>query len=178
MSQKVEGLISILKKTSDRIRSGAPFQWTHQGHCNCGHLAQTVTGLEPGKIHKLALSGEGEWRHHAQEYCQTSGLDVDELIDRLLAAGLTLDELAHLELLSDPEILEWLPSDKPHLNYRSREDAVLYFDTWTDILIAKQKLRSNPREEAFVNGHPYQMSFKTEYALDENPVEGELALAH
>jgi hypothetical protein len=178
LNQKVEGLISILKKTSKRIKGGAPFHWTHQGHCNCGHLAQTVTGLEAGEVHKLALSGEGEWRHHAQQYCETSGLGVDELIERLLAVGLSLEELAHLELLSDPEIVEWLPSGNSYLNYRSREDAVLYFDTWIEVLIAKQKLRSNPKEEALVNGRSYQLSFKSEYALDENPVVGELAYAH
>ena len=96
-------LIEILTETAERLRDGAPYKWTHQGSCNCGHIAQTITGLNSDEIHRIALTGEGEWRDHAATLCASSGLAVDNLIASLLSVGLTIEAWA-LEWLSDPAV--------------------------------------------------------------------------
>ena len=73
-------LEEVLLKTIQRLSSKSKYQWTHQGNCNCGHVIQSVTGMSPGKIHNIALTGPGEWVDHAKKYCKTSGLPVDDLI--------------------------------------------------------------------------------------------------
>ena len=76
-----------LRQTVKRLQTGAPYQWTHQGRCNLGHLFQTVTGIEGAEIHRIALRTEGDWREHADTYCPTSGLPIDELIGSVLSLG-------------------------------------------------------------------------------------------
>ncbi|MEE2758291.1 MAG: hypothetical protein VYA30_16650 [Myxococcota bacterium] len=168
-------LIEILKETAKRLESGATYRWTHQGRCNCGHLAQTITGMSPDDIHQIALTGEGEWRDHAQTFCENSGLAVDDLITQLLNAGLTIEELGHLEWLSDPEVLRWVPSAQLPLDYKRRSDVVAYFKTWAKVLAAEEELRRNPAANVELNGRPYVRRFRAETALDENPVSGRAA---
>ena len=77
-------LEEVLLKTIERLTLKSKYQWTHQGNCNCGHLIQSATGMSPGKIHNIALSGPGEWVDHAKNYCKASALPVDDLISQLL----------------------------------------------------------------------------------------------
>ncbi|MBV72395.1 MAG: hypothetical protein CMH52_13810 [Myxococcales bacterium] len=171
----VSRLIEILKDTAKRLKSGATYRWTHQGRCNCGHLAQTITGLSPDDIHQIALTGEGEWRDHAQTFCESSGLAVDDLITQLLNAGLTIEDLGHLEWLSDPKVLRWVPTTQLPLDYKRRTDVVAYFETWAKVLAAEEELRRNPAANVELNGRQYVRRFRAETALDENPVSGRAA---
>lgn len=126
----------VLQATANRLAAGNKYTWTHMGRCNCGHLAQTVTALPPGEIHALALEKRGDWRDHAIEYCPDSGYPIDHIITQLLELGLSTDELAHLERLSDPRVLARLPPERRHLQHKRREDVVLYLRTWAAALHA------------------------------------------
>ena len=178
MNMKRQELARHLRVTAARLRDGASYRWTHQGRCNCGHLAQTLTGLSGGEIHQIALRSEGEWVDHVAEYCETSGLPVNDLIRSMLSFGLLIDELADLERLASSKVTRWLPSGRRHLDYRSREDVILYFETWAEVIDAERRWYINPNEVILIHGRPFEMyESRTEIpmALDENPASGFVA---
>lgn len=103
------------------------------GHCNCGHLAQTVTALPAAKLHALALEKYGEWADKAHAFCEHSGYPIDHVLSQMLKLGLTTQDIAYLERLSGPKVLAAIPG-RSYLNYRERDDVVLYLRTWASQL--------------------------------------------
>ena len=124
-------LAHALRATADRLESNASFMWGHMGACNCGQLAQTVTGLTGAEIHRAALEREGEWERQANEYCPTSGLLVDHILAVMFELGLTRADVRNLERLADPRVLARV--GRP-LRFNRREDAVVYLRVWADLL--------------------------------------------
>ncbi|MEL7060565.1 MAG: hypothetical protein AAGN46_11110 [Acidobacteriota bacterium] len=130
-------LIEALRATARRLEKDADYRWTHMGRCNCGHLAQTITGLSAAEIHSRAMARAGDWSQQARTYrpravCPTSGYPMDEVLDALLLLGLTRDDIHHLERLSDARILRRLPAGERDLDRRRRTDVVRYLRTWAD----------------------------------------------
>ena len=167
-----------LRRTIARLADGAPYQWTHQGRCNLGHLLQTVTGKEGAEIHRIALGSEGDWREHTDAYCPNSGLPIDELIGSVLQFGVKLDDLSDFERLASPRVLRWLPANKRNLDYRLRDDVILYLSTWADLVDAELGFQQDPTAVYLVNGQPYSPPPKPSgllLALDENPAAGRAA---
>ncbi|MBC7794209.1 MAG: hypothetical protein H7Z43_10920 [Clostridia bacterium] len=134
MAYATAQLIDALMLTADRLSTGAEYQWTHMGACNCGHLAQTVTHLSRAKLHALALEKPGDWSEQAIDFCPTSGFPMDHVIATMLELGLTTQDLVHLERLSDTAVLAHLPLERRHLDYRERDDVVLYLETLAAML--------------------------------------------
>tara|TARA_B100000212_G_C27358047_1_gene526790 strand:- start:1264 stop:1716 length:453 start_codon:yes stop_codon:yes gene_type:complete len=134
-------LEEALRLTAKRIAGGSDYRWTHMGSCNCGHLAQTVTFRSSEYLHKIALQKAGDWSEQIRDYCSISGYPLDFVISSLLNLGATLKELHDLERLSNPKILKKIPIEKRRsLNYRSRDDVVLYMETWANLL-SEEKLK-------------------------------------
>ena len=128
-------LIKALRATTARLQLGAAYRWTHMGACNCGHLAQTVTQLDAEDIRRYALERAGEWAEQVLEFCPTSGYPMDAILAALFELGLSQRDVAHLEKLSDPEVLRRLPSSlRTALSYRERDHVVLYLNTFADLL--------------------------------------------
>ncbi|HAK76962.1 MAG TPA: hypothetical protein DCR35_04325 [Runella sp.] len=128
-------LIAALRRTARKIEQGSPYQWGHMGSCNCGNLAQEITKLTKAEIHAHALAnGRGDWNEQLNDYCPTSGLPMDLLINEMIDAGLDSDDLKHLERLSDRRILNRLPENKRHLRHNYRDDVVLYISEWATML--------------------------------------------
>ena len=128
-------LIAALRRTSGTLQKNSPYQWGHMGSCNCGHLAQELTSLSKKEIHDRALrSRSGDWNEQLIDYCPTSGLPLDEVISEMLNAGLEREDLMHLEKLSDPKILSFLPQSLRHLHHNKRADVILYLETWAKML--------------------------------------------
>ena len=127
-------LIQALRETAQRLAQGDSYQWGHMGSCNCGHLAQTITRYSKGAIHGAAMWGHGDWREQLRDYCPQSGLPMDEIIDHMLDFGLTREDLAHLERLSHPAIVQRLPEERKCLRHNLREDVVLYLEAWAALL--------------------------------------------
>jgi len=123
-------LIQAVRATAQKINNSSSYQWGHMGLCNCGFLAQEITTLSKEEIHRRAMQRHGDWSEQLNDYCPTSGLPMDNLIDELVAFGFTLTELRHLERLSDPAILQALPLEKRHLKHNVKEDVVVYLNTW------------------------------------------------
>lgn len=141
-------LIEALEKTAAKLSSGSSYQWGHMGECNCGNLAQELTQFTKGEIHQFAMQRFGDWNEQLLDYCPTSGLPMDLMISKMLSCGLTLDDLAHLERLSDREILKEIPIEKrDQINKNSREDVVLYLLAWAKILREKWVSENDPKLE-------------------------------
>lgn len=130
-------LINALQTTADNLEHGAPYQWGHMGSCNCGNLAQTITGYTKQEIHAQAMQKYGDWNTQIQSYCPISGLHIDQIVRIMLEQGLTTSDLQHLERLSDPEILAQLPAQNRNLKHNNKQHVVLYLRTWADMLHEK-----------------------------------------
>ena len=128
-------LIAAFRKTISKLKKGAPYQWGHMGACNCGNLAQELISISKSDIHRNAMAKSGDWNEQLNDYCPTSGFPMDLMINKLLEKGLSIDELKHLEKLSDPKILSRIPlSKRNNLVKNNREDVIFYLEIWLEIL--------------------------------------------
>ncbi len=127
-------LVEVLRETAERLARSPDYQWSHFGRCNCGHLAQTVTRLSPAEIHAACARELTEWSEIPDDYCAGTGLRLEYVLDRLRELGLDRTDLRHLEDLSDPRVLHALPGGHRWLQRNQREDAVLYFRVWADLI--------------------------------------------
>lgn len=130
-------LIEALRRTARKLQSGAPYQWGHMGGCNCGNLAQELTKLNKDQIHRYAMQRYGDWNEQVDDFCPTSQLPLDVIINEMLNAGLMLEDLKHLEKLDDREVLLRFPIEKRFLKHNVREDVVTYMNAWADLLEEK-----------------------------------------
>jgi len=132
MAHATNELLDALDRTAARLARDTTYQWGHMGQCNCGHLAQSITGLTDAEIHSYALVREGDWEEQANRYCPTSGLMIDSVLASMFALGLTQDDVRHLEKLSDPRVLRRI--GVTHLRRNVREDVVRYIRAWRAML--------------------------------------------
>lgn len=138
-------LIGAIERTILKLQNGAPYQWGHMGACNCGNLAQELTQISKAEIHKFAMQRHGDWNEQLIDYCPSSGYPMDLMVGKMLDFGLTIEDLSHLERLSDPEILLFMEKEKrDQLNKNSREDLVFYLQTWAKLLREKWIRESYP----------------------------------
>ena len=131
MARANRDLISVLRQTAQRLASDVSYQWGHMGMCNCGHLAQSITGLASAEIHSSAMIREGDWEQQANDYCPTSGNLIDVVLAAMFDLGLTRSDIRNLEKLADFEVLRRAGK---HLRFNNRDDVVLYMRTWADLL--------------------------------------------
>jgi hypothetical protein len=123
-----------LRTTANKIEHNSSYQWGHMGLCNCGFLAQEITSLSKDEIHRRAMQRHGDWSEQLNDYCPTSGLPMDDLIDQLVNFGFTPEELRHLERLSDKAVLQRLPIEKRYLSHNIKADVILYLNAWANLL--------------------------------------------
>lgn len=127
-------LAFALRSTADRLAEGARYEWGHVGRCNCGHVAQTLTDLDDRQILRIFGQDLGEWTEHARSRCATTNRDLVQLFDVLHTAGMSHEDVLHLENLSDPRILARLPEGARDLRRNEREDVVRYLRAYADSL--------------------------------------------
>jgi hypothetical protein len=132
MAHATPELISALRRTIERLAVADDYAWGHMGRCNCGHLAQSITGLTGAEIHDSALVREGDWEEQANRYCPSSGLLIDSVLAAMFDLGLTGDDVRHLERLSDPRVLR--RAGVAHLRFNRRHDALRYLRAWAELL--------------------------------------------
>ncbi|HAA16586.1 MAG TPA: hypothetical protein DCE41_34710 [Cytophagales bacterium] len=146
MARPTPELIGALRRTANKLESGAPYQWGHMGSCNCGNLAQELTEYTKAEIHHFAMRNHGDWTEQVNDYCATSGMPMDLLISDLLQHGLSIEDLKNLERLGDRAVLKRLPEEHRYPNHNKREDVVRYMKVWADLLeeeyLAKTKVPS------------------------------------
>ena len=145
-------LIRALRETARRLENGADYAWGHHGACNCGNLLQVITRLSKEEIIRFARTGVGEWTELAEDYCGITNTPVDMLISKLQKLGLTPTDIHNLEYLQDKSVLEKLPGGFRWLRRNVREDVIVYFDTFADVLEEKpNKVGSNKKEASQSN---------------------------
>ena len=135
-------LVEALRRTADRLeRPETRYSWSHQGNCNCGHLAQTLTRLAPEQIHAWAIEKQGDWADKAVERCGVSEHPIDAVLSAMSGAGMTPTDIVHLERLSHPDVLALLPAGQRWLQRNRREDVVWYMRAWADLLQTRELAR-------------------------------------
>lgn len=127
-------LIFFLEKTVDLLRDTTHYEWGHSGACNCGHLAQVITGHKKADIHKWSLQKNGDWTDKADLYCETSGYEIDNVISSMISIGLQIEDIHHIEYLNHPRILERLSDGRRSLQRNLKEDVITYFQLWVELL--------------------------------------------
>lgn len=164
-------LVVALRQTAARLsRQDVIYSWASFAHCNCGHLARTITGLDPSDIQKRAMRREGDWGSQARDVdalrspdfdfgdrpaldegawepenvgaCQVTGAPLDEVLDQMYALGLTPDDVGHLERLSSPDVRRRLGKSTVHFPHARRENVVAYLLAWADLL--EERLGEEP----------------------------------
>ena len=70
----------------------------------------------------------------SQEYCETSGLKVDDILKSMLAAGLDLNDIEYLENLSDRRVLSEMGVGPAGLRHNDRDDVIAYMTAWATLL--------------------------------------------
>ena len=160
-------LILALRQTAARLsRQDCTYRWSSFAYCNCGHLAQTISGLDPTEIQRRAMRKEGDWGSQARELlvggrpwfdygdrpaldegawepenrgaCAVSGAGLDELLAQMYALGLRPEDVGQLERLSDPEVRRRLGTAKEHFAHYERSNVVAYLLAWAELLEEKQ----------------------------------------
>lgn len=134
MARPTPELIDALRRTARKLKDGAPYQWGHMGGCNCGNLAQELTKLTKDQIHAYAMQRYGDWNEQVDDYCPTSALPIDLVINEMLNAGLMLEDLKNLEKLGDRQVLTRFPVEKRFLKHNVRDDVVAYITEWANLL--------------------------------------------
>ncbi len=127
-------LIAALRETASRLKNGVPYAWGNHGSCNCGNLLQVITDLSKEEILTYAHSGIGEWTELATDYCGVTNAPVSLLLKKLQDAGLTPTDIHHLEYLDDRQVLNALPGGFRWLKRNQREDVIIYFETFAQLL--------------------------------------------
>jgi hypothetical protein len=130
-------LINALRETASRLKNGAHYTWGNHGSCNCGNLLQVVTKLSREEIIRYAQTGVGEWTEIAEEYCAITDAPVNLLIHKLEQLGLTATDIHNIEYLQDKKVLEKLPGGFHWLKKNIKEDVIVYFETFADMLEEK-----------------------------------------
>lgn len=130
-------LVEALRATAQQLKNGAHYAWGNHGACNCGNLLQNVTRLTKEEILQHAHTGIGEWAELAEEYCGVTDAPVSLLLTRLMDIGLTPSDIHNLEYLDNREVLNQLPGGFRWLKRNKREDVIVYFETFADMLEEK-----------------------------------------
>ncbi len=134
MAKPTIRLIKAIRSAAGKIQAGSPYMWGHMGACNCGHLAQELTHLSKKEIHARALERMGDWNDQCDDFCPTSGLAIDDLIQTMLDAGLDLIDLKNLEKLSDRKVLNNISQGHLPLVQNNKSDVVKYLQSWANVL--------------------------------------------
>lgn len=125
-------IIDALRKTASQLELGNRYEWGHMGSCNCGNLAQTITSFSRAEIQKYAIEKRGDWSEQLIDYCPTSGLPMDMIIEKMINFGFSRQDLHHLEWLSDKQVLNKMSI--LFLNRNLKSDTILYMKSWANLL--------------------------------------------
>ena len=142
MARATPRLVFALRKTAVLLRQGSAYKWSNFGMCNCGNLAQTITGLDASTIHDAAYPQSGDWGQQGREYCQTSGLPIAKIVAEMMDAGLEPTDFEYVERLTHPQVTKVLPRK---LHHTSREDTALFMETWAGLL--QEQLTGSEHDE-------------------------------
>ena len=123
--QLIDGLLTA----ADWIETGkVDYAWGCSESCNCGVLAQVITGLPADEIYTT----ESTWSKEAIRVCDLTGLPLNEIVKTLIKAGMTKTDFINLEFLVDDGKVpdEWWYDDPRSAYYAQKENVVKYMRDW------------------------------------------------
>lgn len=90
------------------------YDWNKQSSCNAGIVAQAVLDKTPEELTEMRKSIfknipeklDNTWKNAIKYGCSVTGKSMFEIITQLSEAGLTKEDIVHLEYLENPAILE------------------------------------------------------------------------
>lgn len=162
-------LVVALRETAARLASpAAVYRWSHFGHCNCGHLAQTITGLPARTIYQAAFrrpgdwgqqaaaldvpdfgdrpaNDEGAWEPEGTDHCAATGSPLEVVLGAMYDVGLERRDIEHLEDLSDERVLRRLGAVATGLPRDDRASVVRYLEAWADLVESQLPVPMRPR---------------------------------
>jgi hypothetical protein len=183
MARASARLISALRRTAVQLqRPETIYRWSRFAHCNCGHLAQTLTGLDPRTIETAASRHAGDWaeqartlarRPSAQSWlltsassddgaCEPEAIDVCnvtrrtmvEIIASLQAWGLEPVDVECLERLSDYAVRQRLGTSTVDFPHGDRQNVIAYLNAWADLLEERLEADARSAPEAALDPYP------------------------
>lgn len=121
-----EKLINSLTVAVNALKNDiVHYNWSEQDSCNAGVVSQAVLGMDPDALRKLRrpmfekLSEVNErrrkdsldelektWKNAVKYTCNITGKNMPRIMEELENAGLTREDIVHLEYLENPAILE------------------------------------------------------------------------
>lgn len=163
MARASRPLIEAIRATAVRLeRAGTHYRWSHFAHCNCGQLAQTLTGWSPETLYEAATAQRGDWAEQAHaaratwpDYgdrpaldegawqpedlgaCTVSHRRMSELFDILAQWGLSPQDVAFLERLEDPVVRRRLGTNTVDFHHSDRKNVTAYLRAWAEVLEAQ-----------------------------------------
>lgn len=156
-------LIEALRETAARLgKADTVYRWSQLAHCNCGHLAQTITGLSPRAIHEASARHRGDWAEQARvlasaaetapDYgdrpaidegawepedllaCPVAERSMSEIFGELIAAGLEPQDIGALERLDDAAVRRRLGTHTSNFQHSDRQNVIAYLLAWAALL--------------------------------------------
>jgi hypothetical protein len=156
MAQASLRLIEALRETAARLeRTSTVYRWSQLAHCNCGHLAQTITGLPPSAIGQAAARHRGDWAEQARTHhdygdrpaldegawepedllaCPVAERSMSTIFAELVAAGLEARDIGAFERLDDPAVRRRLGTSTTDFLHSDRKNVVAYLLAWAELL--------------------------------------------
>jgi hypothetical protein len=165
-------LIVALRETALSLeRAATAYRWCRFSQCNCGHLAQTITGLAPNTIEAAAKRHPGDWGEQARTFCgprlqpaldarspfvdgalepdeidvcNVTGQTMPQILATLFAWGLEPVDIEALERLSDSTVRRRLGTNTIDYPHGERQNVIAYLRAWAELL--EEKLPASERE--------------------------------
>lgn len=128
MQTKKQKLISSLKLAINALKNKTiHYDWKEQASCNCGVVAQAILGKDVNEIEKLfskvrdkireihnkqviegnntTQKADTTWRNGVKHLCPISGEPMAVVYKLLFEAGLSKEDIVHLEYMDNQAIL-------------------------------------------------------------------------
>lgn len=120
--EKKQHLINSLKIAINALRNDIiHYDWANQSSCNAGIVSQAVLGKNSEEINKLSkslfkkikdmkkedpnLRIQATWKNAVKYSCSMTGKNMPEIVQDLQNAGISREDIVHLEYLENPAIL-------------------------------------------------------------------------
>lgn len=150
-----------LRRVDDLLKHNAVrYEWRQCSDCNCGLVAQAITGKTPSELDELINAEfsrspylDRTWTEIAGTLCPITGVPSSILFRQLYDAGMRFEDFSHLENLNNQDIIakvntlyfEWttqerffLPNKRTKTNIRmqrSRHSSLrAYLGAWAAMI--------------------------------------------
>lgn len=157
MENKKDKLIKSLNLVINSLKNDTiHYDWQSQSSCNCGIVAQAITGMNRKEISHAysevnsALKNIDKdiartWKNGVKYFCPITGEPMFKIFKDLFDNGLTKEDIVHLEFMDNPAILE-------RSGIKTYEIET-YYNTVKDSVIVTQEVIPHPNFFLRLFGH-------------------------